>query len=439
MASEHSVLVDDFKSRFFEIFAKSAEFVVRCPGRVNLIGEHIDYNGYGVLPMAIEQSIYVVFARNDSNIIRFRNSAEKFVSFDWTIDETWPGAKIPKWYEYFLSGWKGAIDWLSSNNKQHSVSGIDLYIHGDIPPAAGLSSSSAMVCAAVLSTWTLYTSKIFDGYDKRDVVEVATESERLVGLEGGGMDQAAVVLADEGTALHIDFDPLVIRKVELPLDALFCVLHSGVDSNKAASSYYNERVVECRVAAQLLTLASKPSFEDYRKIRRLRDYQTETKFSLEKCSQEAKVQLHEGNYSREELLQILDTTDSDFRKNSLNLATVTKTEFQPLKRAVHVFDEAKRVDDFENACLEKDLIQMGALMNKSHFSCKDLYECSCPEMDELTEKCRESGCKGARLTGAGWGGCAVALVDKRDRDKVEAKVNVLFWTKPSAGIQVFRA
>ncbi|KAF1647100.1 UNVERIFIED_CONTAM: Galactokinase, partial [Eudyptes robustus] len=78
-------------------------------------------------------------------------------------------------------------------------------------------------------------------------------------------------------------------------------------------------------------------------------------------------------------------------------------------------------------------------MNKSHFSCKDLYECSCPEMDELTEKCRESGCKGARLTGAGWGGCAVALVDKRDRDKVEAKVNVLFWTKPSAGIQVFRA
>ncbi|CAD5206885.1 unnamed protein product [Bursaphelenchus okinawaensis] len=420
---DRTELVASLKETFAKTFSKPAEYVIRCPGRVNLIGEHIDYNGYGVLPMAIEQSIFVVVAKNNDNIIRFRNSMEKFVPYDWTVDLTWPGTKFPKWYEYFLSGWKGAVNWLQSNNKEHSISGLDVYIHGDIPPAAGLSSSSAMVCASVLTTWTSYTDKIFEGYTKRDVVEVATRSERLVGLE------------EEGTALHIDFDPLEIRKVELPSEALFCVLHSGVDSNKAATSNYNERVVECRVAAQLMTLSSKQPIDDYKTIRRLRDYQQHSNLNLEDCSKKSEAQLHPGIYPKAELLKLLKTDDDDFKKNSLNPATVDKQEFEPLKRALHVFSEAQRVDDFEKACIEKNLKEMGDLMNQSQFSCKDLYECSCPEMDALTDKCRQSGCVGARLTGAGWGGCAVALIDKNDKEKVEKNINVLFWTKPSAGIE----
>lgn len=105
---------------------------------------------------------------------------------------------------------------------------------------------------------------------------------------------------------------------------------------------------------------------------------------------------------------------------------------------MHVFEEAERVDLFEEACNANDLVTVGELMNKSHESCAQLYECSCPEMDETVSKCRQEGVLGARLTGAGWGGCAVALVPANKVREVEEKVKVLFWTKPSAGIEAWR-
>lgn len=100
------------------------------------------------------------------------------------------------------------------------------------------------------------------------------------------------------------------------------------------------------------------------------------------------------------------------------------------------FREAQRVLDFQKACEINDLNEMGRLMNSSHESCRDLFECSCPELDETVEKCREAGCLGARLTGAGWGGCVVFLIDSTDRAKIAEKLNVLFWSVPAAGIQL---
>lgn len=111
-------------------------------------------------------------------------------------------------------------------------------------------------------------------------------------------------------------------------------------------------------------------------------------------------------------------------------------EFKLHDRAKHVYEEAERVHQFELACKEENLKLMGELMNSSHTSCRDLYECSCPELDNLVEKCREVGCLGARLTGAGWGGCLVTLTTKEEQKRVEKELNILFWTNPSRGINV---
>lgn len=104
-------------------------------------------------------------------------------------------------------------------------------------------------------------------------------------------------------------------------------------------------------------------------------------------------------------------------------------------RAKHVFEEADRVYKFEKACKLGDLKQMGLVMDDSHTSCKELYECSCPELDVLVQKCREAGCLGARLTGAGWGGCMVTLLKKEDKERIEKELDILFYTEPAGGIE----
>uniref|UniRef100_A0A7E4V5Z3 GHMP_kinases_C domain-containing protein n=1 Tax=Panagrellus redivivus TaxID=6233 RepID=A0A7E4V5Z3_PANRE len=103
---------------------------------------------------------------------------------------------------------------------------------------------------------------------------------------------------------------------------------------------------------------------------------------------------------------------------------------------MHVFTEAQRVLDFQNACEAQDLPLMGKLMNESHESCRDLYDCSCPELDATVAACRAAGCIGARLTGAGWGGCVVALVDAEKKAEIASKLDVLFWSEPAAGISL---
>jgi len=120
----------------------------------------------------------------------------------------------------------------------------------------------------------------------------------------------------------------------------------------------------------------------------------------------------------------------------LNNKTKELEEFWLKKRALHVYGESARVFHFEEACQQGNVAELGKLMNESHTSCRDLFECSCPELDETVEKCLKAGCIGARLTGAGWGGCVVALLDKNRKEDIEKQLNVLFWSEPSQGIEI---
>ncbi|VDK20150.1 unnamed protein product [Anisakis simplex] len=136
-------------------------------------------------------------------------------------------------------------------------------------------------------------------------------------------------------------------------------------------------------------------------------------------------------YSRSSILKTLEITDDEFKTICLSANTQNMQEFKLRQRASHVFSEALRVVQFQDACRQGDLRAMGTLMSESHESCRNLYECSCDELDRTVENCVNAGALGARLTGAGWGGCVVALFNEYRND-----LNVLFWSQPAEGIRV---
>ncbi|VDN18995.1 unnamed protein product [Gongylonema pulchrum] len=322
-----------------------------------------------------------------------------------------------------MCGWQGIMERFCVSPK-----GMNVLISGNIPPSAGLSSSSALVCAGALATLAFHTGKSFDEIDKVDFAELCAKVERYIGMEGGGMDQAVEVLAEEGSALRIDFGPLTFSRVALPENALFAVVHSGETLNKAATSQYNERVVECRLAAQVMAKACE--IEDWKEIRTLKQLAERLQKSASEMLSVVDEILQSPVYTKDSALSLLGITDDEFSKIVLSANTQHMEVFKLYQRAGHVYAEADRVRRFHEACKTGDVKEMGRLMNDSHTSCRDLYECSCDKLDEVVEKCLRSGALGARLTGAGWGGCAVALFDK------EQDLEVLFWSRPAAGIRL---
>jgi len=254
-------------------------------------------------------------------------------------------------------------------------------------------------------------------------------------------------MADAGYALRIDFRPLVATPIKLPSNALFAVLHSGVEMNKAQTTYYNERVVECRLAAQIICkkLGKHPTgSDDWYSVRTLKQAQLLAGANNpEGMLPLVERLLKREPYSREELCEILGVTDADLAQHSLNSNTQWMKQFHLQKRARHVYSEVNRVLEFERICAEADkhgentvVARLGEIMNGSHRSCAEDYECSCPELDSTVKECIAAGCIGARLTGAGWGGCVVALVEKERKAETAKNLKVLFWSEPSAGIQI---
>uniref|UniRef100_A0A915PGM9 Galactokinase n=1 Tax=Setaria digitata TaxID=48799 RepID=A0A915PGM9_9BILA len=414
--------VDELKDEFRERFNCDPKYIVRCPGRVNLIGEHIDYSGYGVLPMAIAASTYIIASNHDDDEIIFQNTNKTFKSCTYKFGDNWIGMKNPEWFHYFLCGWKGVVERLNISPK-----GMNILFYGTIPISSGLSSSSSVVCASALTTLAMYTGRAFDV----EFAEMCAEVERYVGVEGGGMDQAIEVLANEGSAMLINFNPLRFSPVLLPENALFAVIHSGKALSKAATSHYNERVVECRLAAQII--AKVCEIKNWEEIRTL----GEVAQRLGKSSQEMIAVVDEvlsfPVYTKDNALSLLGITNENFSETILTANTQHMETFKLKQRAKHVYTEADRVRLFHEACKNGDVKEMGKLMNDSHVSCRDLFECSCIALDQVVEKCLRNGALGARLTGAGWGGCAVALFDMKQPD-----LEVLFWSRPAGGIQLIK-
>ncbi|XP_046780914.1 N-acetylgalactosamine kinase isoform X1 [Gallus gallus] len=384
------------KESFIAKFGSAPKFYVRAPGRVNLIGEHIDYCGYAVLPMAIEQDILIAVEPVKTEVVQLANINSSYLDFSTSVNNIQINKSKPQWHNYFLCGLKGI---------------------------------------------------------QVELAEICTKSERYIGTEGGGMDQSISFLAEEGTAKLIEFSPLRATDVRLPSGAAFVIANSCVEMNKAATSHYNIRVMECRLATKLL---SKSKSLDWKKMLRLQDVQASLGVSLEEMLTIVEEVLHPEPYSTEEICKCLGISLEDLRSQILSQNTQNVSTFKLYQRAKHVYSEAARVLEFKKICSEApdNAIQLlGELMNQSYISCKEMYECSCPELDRLVDICLQFGAIGSRLTGAGWGGCTVSMVptDKlntflknvkkayyqNDGQRLALENNGLFATKPGRGALVF--
>ncbi|OQR66581.1 N-acetylgalactosamine kinase-like [Tropilaelaps mercedesae] len=397
--AKQNARVAALRKAFKRVFNDEADFVVRAPGRVNIIGEHIDYCGYGVFPMAVEQDILVAAKKTTSNTIELRNVEVRYPKYSCPLSAISINSSSPQWFDYFLCGVKAIQERFSGT----SLPGMHLLVEGCIPPAAGMSSSSALVCSAALAAM----NAIGEDLPRDELASLCAKCERYVGVQGGGMDQAICLLAEEGAAKLIQFEPaLTAQTVQLPPAAVFVVANSCVEINKGNTSYYNTRVVECRLAAQLIL---EKNGKEWRKPVRLSHVQKCLKLSLEKAAELVKSTLHAHPYSLAELCEVFGMSTEEFVSWALSEKTKNITSFDLHNRALHVFQEARRVYQFKAACETGDINRMGELMMQSHASCRDLYECSHPLVDQLVELCCQNGALGSRLTGAGWGGCSVTL------------------------------
>lgn len=324
------------------------------------------------------------------------------------------------WFNYYLCGVKGIFEILSGDQKLH---GMTVALSGDIPPASGISSSSALVSSAVLATAKVHGVCL----DRKRLAEISAQCERYIGTQGGGMDQAIAYLAKEGCAQFIEFYPeLKTTSLHLPQGACFVVANSLTQINKAPTSQFNERVVECRLACRLIAFRKK--FNNWKMITKLAELQDLLKCDLSDLEEFARNLLEKDHYTRAELCEIFSIDNNEFENEFLYTHTHHMQTFKLRPRALHVIQgnqlhthtqsflynilfilknfrlESLRVQQFRNICsddsVEAKLKTLSQLLRQSHESLKTQFECSHASLDRLVEISDEFGV-GARLTGAG--------------------------------------
>jgi N-acetylgalactosamine kinase len=387
-------------------------FALRAPGRVNLIGEHTDYNGLPVLPIAINRDIMLIGAPRSDSGIYLLNTNESFGPRRFEVSESIPPYPAGDWGNYA----KAAAQSLARHFFGTELCGFDAIVDGTIPMASGLSSSSALVVAFALAILVANERDI----DRLQLAELLALGEHYVGTRGGGMDQAVCLLARAGHAVKIDFFPLRAEQIPLPSGYRSVVCNSLVGAPKTASARcaYNLRAAETRIAASLVGRAvGEKSERRGAEIERLGDLCSDALYLSEVDIDTLLEQvLSEEPYSLNEAARQLEQEPRDFRHRYLSAFDKAEVESIPgLKlrsRARHVISEGRRVEQAAAALQNGRVQEFGRLMNESHQSCAADYEISTSELDVLVSIARNAGALGARLTGAGFGGCTINLVEE---------------------------
>ena len=342
-------------SQFENVFGRGGEVrVAEAPGRVNLIGDHTDYNGLPVFPMAVQRRFRILFRTRDDQAIRAA-TLDGFSQREFTVAPEIEPFEQGDWGNYV----KASAQILAQ--RFGDLRGMDMLLHSDIPVAAGLSSSSALVVGSGIAL--LAANNIEAPFE--ELVELFPEGERYVGTRGGAMDHTVCLAGRPGFALKIDFAPFAVHPTRVPDDWLFLIGHSLVRAEKSRGikEQYNERRESCRKAFQ----QPQPPL----------------------------------------------------------------TELEA-RRYRHVINEAARVERAREAMCEGNIETFGQLMNESHISLRDDFEVSHPEVDALQQAFCNAGAKGARVTGAGFGGCVVALCERSEKDRIlQAVEGTFFAERPS--------
>ncbi len=398
--------IDALAARFAAHFGRRPEAVACAPGRVNLIGEHTDYNGLPVLPMAIDRSILVAGARRDDGRVRVASVQPEFAPGEYEVAASIPASPAGDWLNYH----KAATQGLALLAGAASLRGGDFLVEGNIPPGAGLSSSSALVVGSALALLAVNERS----EPAPALAELLAAAERYVGTHSGGMDQAVCLLAQAGHALRVDFDPLRVRQVPLLEGYAFVACHSLVVAEKSgpARALYNHRVAGCRLACRVLERALGTSVP-----RPLAHFGDLTRLFRDRALSEFVPVLENVLPPRPlRLAEIAAIIGSPVEALAamVGIPGAADVTYALLQRARHVLTEAERVDRAEAALVAGDWLAFSALLDASHASCRDDYAVSCPEIEALIGAAKQAGALGARLTGAGFGGCTVNLLHAAD-------------------------
>ncbi len=342
------------RSKFMEKFGRDPDFISAAPGRVNLIGEHTDYNDGFVLPIAVDRSVQVAISkRQDRTASIYSLDFDESVQFEIGPFEREQGSI--SWYDYP----KGVIaEFLKLGFELH---GFDATIRGDVPIGSGLSSSAAIEVATAYALSLLNSVEL----EPEELAKLCRRAENLyVGVNCGIMDQFISVLGLKNHALFLDCRDLSYSHVPLPGDEVSVVVCDSKVKRELTGSEYNLRRAQCAEGVRLLS-----------------------KFLPG-------------------ITALRDVSHSDFLKYSKSLPEDIR------KRCRHVVTENERTEKAAEYLRTERFREFGELMNLSHESLRDDYEVSCVELDILVEAARSSeGLLGARLTGAGFGGCTVNLVE----------------------------
>jgi galactokinase len=332
---------------FQDHFKQAPTLLVRAPGRVNIIGEHTDYNDGFVLPAAIDRAIYIAARPRVDTTVRLMSvdfNARTQFELD-TLDDP----DLPAWSKYP----RGALWWLQEHG--HYVPGFDAVLGGDIPIAAGLSSSAAVEVGMIELGLALGGGQMAQVDKALAGVEV---EHQFIGMPCGVMDQMASALGKAGHALLIDCRTLGTDPIPMPGGASIVIMDTAKQRGLVDSEYAARRE-QCETAAEKLGVAA----------------------------------LRDANSAQIEAAKA-DLGDTLFR------------------RARHVISENSRVQVAVMALRAGGLKTVGQALRDSHISLRDDYEVSCAELDAMVEIANaQPGCYGARMTGGGFGGCAVALVE----------------------------
>jgi galactokinase len=355
---------------FAQQFNEAPLFVIASPGRINLIGEHVDYNHGFVLPAAIDKYMYVaVSKRNDNQIVL--HAADLNQNHQNSLDAPLQPSSSG-WPNYVL----GVIhDLLAAG---YSIAGFNMLITGNIPIGAGVSSSAALECATVFACKHLFDLNI----SKEAMVTTAQRAENnFVGVNCGVMDQFASMFGKADHVIKLDCADLSYTYFPFKLEGISIVLFDTFVKHSLASSEYNTRREECETGLAALR----------------------QKFSI-------------GTF-REASLAMLDAASDSITGNVYN-------------RCKYVIEEIARMEAACNHLLAGEIVGFGARMYETHTGLSELYEVSCAELDNIVQNCKkENAIVGARMMGGGFGGCVIALVQTTKVEEVFNRINNEYQNK----------
>jgi len=365
--------IKELKEKFIEKFGKGEISGYFSPGRVNLIGEHTDYNGGFVFPCALSFGIYCLIRKVDRPSFRFASMNLDF-EIELSMDELTKPLPGKAWVNYPL----GVIAQFIKKGLKPET-GADLLFYGNVPVGAGLSSSAAMEVATAVAIDDQYGYKL----DRLDLVKMSQMAEHeFAGVMCGIMDQFASGFGKKDHAIFLNCDTNKYELVPVILKNSKIIVSNTNSPHKLDSGKYNERVSECNAAVE----AIKP----FKKINKL------------------------GEISPEEFKKV---------ENKIKDKTVRA-------RARHVVSEISRTKEAVNALKSGDVVAFGKLMNASHVSLRDDYAVTGPELDAMAEAAwKIDGVIGSRMTGGGFGGCTVSIVKDESIDTFKEKVGKEYEAK----------